>query len=445
MKKILTIIFTIFVITISPNKAYADLSKAEQIGITSGAVYSLIDEIYIGNINKDDAIEGAIRGIVDSLGDKHSQYFSNKEYENFKKNLNNEDLTLGVLVYENDGFITVSEVLPDSIADYIGIMAGDKILSIDEIDINIENIFNILKDKKIGDKINIKISRNNKKIMLNTVINPQYTVIYKPISEVLNNKKNDKIGYIKIQIIGENTHKEFKNAINIAKKNGNNKIILDLRGNLGGSLEETIKICNEIVPKGHIVYVKNKNGDEKIYDSNLENPPFYIAVLTDEYTASGAEIIASAIKESDVGITIGGKTYGKGTVQEIIPLLNGGFLKITTSEFFSRNNNKINKIGILPDIAVPPVMLLKNDVKIDDKILYDTLIKLGYIKNTIKTKEKIIKDTKKAIKNIKMENNLGDNAIIDEKTLTVINNKVYNYVENIDEALLKSYIYLEDM
>lgn len=428
----------------SPQTFYAnDIDENVSIGMQSDKLHSTLENIYKNNTS-DESIEKAIRSLVDNLDDKYSEYFSEEDIKSFNDTLSNNVHHLGVVVFENNqGDVEISSVINNSIAYSMGLKTGDKILSINDTKVTTSNISELVNNTNKNDKLSLCIQSGNKKLSIAISIQPNYSAMYKNVSDLIDiNNINSNIGYIDINIINDKTYSEFKEAMDKAIKNGNDKIILDLRGNVGGLLEDTVKICQKIIPEGPIAYLKNSNGERTEFISTLKNPPFKkIVVLTDKNTASGSEIISSAVKESGIGITIGTNTYGKGSAQEVIPLPSGDFIKVTTDEFFSRDGNRVNGIGVKPSILVEPISLLNENTKADLS-LNDTFKKLGYVSPAIKTKTKTMIDIKNAIKKIKTINNLQKNDILDSETINIINNDIYDYILNTDEVLITAYNYL---
>lgn len=397
-----------------------------------GEVAYLIDEYFINDVSDDKIIEGAINGIVNNLGDKNTQYYTKEEYESFLKDFESVQFDLGVIYKEDtDGFLVIDGIVEKSYFDKAGFQVGDKILSINSKPVKLENLSKVLSENLLKKVYKLKIDFTRKGISKSITINVDpsdlKTVIYKDSSQLPNisNARSD-VAYIKISSITDDTDDEFFYATSKAQSNGKNKLILDLRGNGGGNLDTAINIAKSIVPKGNIISIKDKNGNVKKYTSQLEKPPFEkIAVLTDGNTASSAEIIASAIKDSKAGFTVGTRTYGKGTIQGLFKIKTGGALKLTIAEYYSRNGSKINNVGIAPTFLVNNILFIDNNVDINSKKFKEVIEYIGYKNKTIGEIQKL--------------NNLNITNKLDKETVDFINSQIYKTSILKDDILIKAY------
>lgn len=438
---ILSINFTLFASEIDDKK----IEQYKNISDNFALAISLLDKMYINDIDENKILEKSLKGLISSLCDEYTEYFTQEEYDEYLKGLNNGNYDLGYTHYVDEcGNYIVDEVLDQTYAKQSGMKKGDKILFINNVSLQDNNINNVLRDffVKKTNNLEFRVLRNNIELQLNFNIDIDdfKSVVYKDISEILKDNFIDdlddiyidkSVGYIKISTIIEGTYNQFEEALNTAITNNKSKIILDLRGNLGGILTEAVKICEKIVPEGDIISFKYKNGHIETYRSELKELPFEkIVVLTDLFTASSAEIITSAIKDSNAGVIVGTKTYGKGTSQHLFPFL-GGALKITTAEAISRNGNKINKIGVTPDILVEQFFNLSEDDVIGSKKLQKALFFIGYeVDNEYKIK--------KALDDIKLDKLLSLNSSYRD-IIELINIKLYKVNLYKDYYLLNGY------
>jgi carboxyl-terminal processing protease len=248
--------------------------------------------------------------------------------------------------------------------------------------------------------------------------------------------KNDEIAYIKINQIADNTDSEIRQAITSLKKQGKTKLVLDLRGNTGGYVEQAIGVCRQLVPSGRIIYAKDKAGNVTEYNSYLTQKPFdNMIVLVDDMTASASEIVASAIQDSGAGIVIGKQTYGKGVMQSVIDLSEMGYLKLTAYEYFSRTGKKINGVGVTPDIPIEDVLFVSEDDSISSSKVRTALELMGY--STL-TESKI----KRSIGSFQRKEGLPVTYKLDSATVNAINVKVYTMTKDTDRALVEAYVNL---
>ncbi|MCD8090422.1 MAG: S41 family peptidase, partial [Clostridiales bacterium] len=243
----------------------------------------------------------------------------------------------------------------------------------------------------------------------------------------------DEIAYIKITVIGSGTAEEFREAVAWAKKRGMDKLILDLRGNSGGIVEEAVEICRQIIPEGRIMYTQDKTGNIEETFSTLKKTPFKeIAVLTNSMTASAAEIITSAVKESEIGFSVGTRTYGKGVVQTIASLPSLGMLKLTTLEYFTRNGISINGIGIEPDIEISTMYLVSESDTLESEKMKDILRYLGY-------KVESDGDAKRALATFQTKTGIPATVKLDAETVNSLNLALYVRSVEHDDALEKAF------
>ena len=321
----------------------------------------IIDKYTGGDFDFDRMLDEAIYGIMYTL-DPYSTYYD-RYYQEFS--YVNESLVYGLGIYLDinySGQIYVADMLIDSPADKAGVQIGDVLLKIDGkavADMTMTQLAD--KIESLGNKMATYVFLRNGKEVTFKMQREEFEVsavhMYKmeDILAITPTKETDKVRYISISIIEENTAADFAKCVKLAKEQGVTKIIMDLRDNPGGYVEEAVEICRQIVPEGQIIKTVDKNKREKVYSSELKEKTFEtIFVLTNEGTASSAEIIASAIKESGAGKTYGTKTYGKGIIQAFFGVTTGGLIKMTVEEYFTRNNNKIHGIGVKPDVEVKP-------------------------------------------------------------------------------------------
>ena len=222
-------------------------------------------------------------------------------------------------------------------------------------------------------------------------------------------------------------------------KKGKKKLILDLRSNGGGIMEEAELICDYLI-KGEIATLKSKNGEIKVSSELEGEPPFEkIVILTDCITASAAELLTMSLKEN-AAVTVGQKTYGKGVAQEVVPIADVGFLKMTVQEYFSKTNKKINTIGIEPDYAVniPNYIIDLESIDTDSEELIAVLKYLGYDCNN----EDAVTD---ALKDIQNKYSLKETGITDELTISAVNTELSYKVNSENKIVKKAYEVIKDM
>lgn len=328
---------------------------------------SIIDSDYIAEVDENDLVEGAIKGYINALGDEYTEYFTTKEMEEFKTDTEGEYVGVGIYMVLDTKTNEVIVLYPieDSPAEAAGVKTGDIIKKVDDLECNGDN-FDTIATKikgKAGTTVKIEVEREDKTLAFE--IERKKIDLYPMKSEMLENN----IGYINIQAFDENCAKEFKDKYNELAKKNIKGLVIDLRNNGGGIVEEALTISDYILEKDDIILItKDRDGNEEIEKANknpIVNIP--IVVLTNENSASASEILAAALKENEKATIVGERTFGKGVIQELITLSDGSGIKITIEEYYTPNKNKINEIGIKPDEEV----LLPEDVissyKIDRK------------------------------------------------------------------------------
>ena len=312
----------------------------------------LINSEYVGEINEKDLINGAIKGYVEGIGDEYTEYFTKEEMEEFMTETEGNYVGIGIYMFQDTerNAVVVLSPIENSPAEKVGILPGDIITKVDGIEYtgeDFEKISSYIKGEE-GTTVKLTILRDEKEIEFE--VKRENIDIYPIESEILENN----IGYINIASFDSECAKEFKEAYNKLNKNNLKGLIIDLRNNGGGIVEETLEIADYMLDKEDIILItKDKDGNEKIEKSkNKPNITVPIVVLVNENTASASEILAGALKENDKASIVGKTTYGKGLIQELISLSDGSGLKITTEEYYTPNRNKINKIGVTPDKEV---------------------------------------------------------------------------------------------
>jgi len=312
----------------------------------------LIDSEYIEEVNEQDLIDGAIKGYVDGVGDNYTQYFTKEEMEEFMTETEGSYVGIGIYMFQNtdDNTVVILTPIEGSPAEKVGILPGDIITKVDGVEYtgeDFEKISTYIKGEE-GTTVKITVERAGKELEFE--VERKKIDLYPIESEIIENN----IGYINITSFDEGCSKEFKNTYTELTKKNIKSLIIDLRNNGGGIVDEALEIADYILEKDDIILItKDKEGNEKI-EKSKKKPiiNMQIVVLTNENTASASEIVAAALKENDKATIIGEITYGKGLIQELITLSDGSGIKITIEEYYTPKGNKINEVGITPDKKV---------------------------------------------------------------------------------------------
>lgn len=328
-------------------------AKDDAISTTLASFRKLIEKKYLGEIDNDKMLEGAIKGYVEGLGDPYSEYITKEEMEEYQADILGNFTGIGIYMTNNtkDNTILVISPIKGSPAEAAGIQAGDVISKVNGVAYRGEELSEASSKIKgeEGTKVKLEIVRDGKSFELE--IERKSIKANHVEGEVLENN----IGYLIFNTFDEGCAKEFEEQYEKISKNNKLKgLIIDIRNNGGGLVDEAIDILELICNKDSTLLITtDKNKKEEITKSK-KNPiiDLPIVVLTNEGTASASEILAGALKDNGKAKIVGTKTYGKGVIQELLTLQDGSGLKITTNEYFTPNRNKINKIGIQPDFEV---------------------------------------------------------------------------------------------
>ncbi len=338
-----------------------------EIGNTLATFRKLIDQKFLGEIKEEDLVNGAIKGYIEGLNDPYTEYFTKEEMEEFTVDVFGNFVGIGVNMLNNttDNTILVLSPIKGSPAATAGIRAGDIITKVDGVAYKGENLSEAsskIKGEK-GTTVKIEILRDNQTMEFE--IKRDSIKINHVEGEVLENN----IGYLSLNTFDDGCAEEFEAQYKELEKQNIKALIIDVRNNGGGLVDEALEIAQLMVPKGNTMLITvNKNEKEEIEKSE-KNPVIQmpIVVLTNEGTASASEILAGALRDNKKAKTVGTKTYGKGVIQELITLKDGSGIKITTSEYYTPNRNKINKVGIEPDVMVELSKEAQNSLTLDKR------------------------------------------------------------------------------
>ena len=327
------------------------------------SVMRLIETRYVDSVDETKLINGAINGMVQSLGDPHSIYMDEKVFQQLKEHTEGEFGGIGVTMGFKGGGVHVISVLEGTPGEAAGLQAGDEILAVDgtpvsefqpeEVALHIRG--------EIGTDVTLKIHRKGTEDKDITIARARIHL------ETAKGKmiEGTQMGYIRISSFSDNTAKEFGEALDDLKAQGMQGLIIDLRQNAGGLITSCVDIAGRVVPRGPIVSVVERDGSKKEYDSALETPFGPIVVLIDGGSASASEILAGALQDTGAATLVGMKSYGKGSVQMVIPLLHDDGLKLTIAKYLTPCGRSIDGTGIDPDVEVDLPEDTTNDVQLE--------------------------------------------------------------------------------
>jgi len=337
-------------------------------------VWKLVDEKFVGikDITTKQKIEGATKGLVESLGDDYSLFFDEKEAEYFNQNLSGEFGGVGMEVGIRDGLITVISPLKDTPAYRAGIIAGDVLISIDGVsatDMGIDEAVKLIRGE-VGTEVTLAMYREQGQEKKDFTL--ERAVISVPTIET---SVSDDVFIIELFSFSEQSPLLFQTALQEFIDSGEKYLILDLRGNPGGFLEASRDIASWFLPEGKpIVIEQYADGSEIVHRSRgfdvfKEGLPF--VVLVDGGSASASEILAGALQDYGIATIVGTKTFGKGSVQELIPVKQGGSLKVTVAKWFTPERQSISEGGLTPDVLIEATeeeILLTEDLFLEKAI-----------------------------------------------------------------------------
>lgn len=310
-------------------------------------ILDTIETKSIFEFNEKNAKDAALKAVVDSIGDEYSEYLTKKETDEWESYLNGEFSGIGISFQKNDnGEYQITEVFKDSPAEKSGLKSGDIILKVDGASYKTAEEMSKHIRGKNGTDVDLVLMRNNKEINVSMT---RETVKEKTVyAKVL----DDGSGYIIIKSFEDGTAKEFETELSAFEKQGIKSMIIDLRDNGGGYIDEGIQIADRLLKEGTITYMEDVNGKRKYYNSDEKATKIKYIVLVNENTASTSEILTAAIKDNNGGKIVGTNTFGKGIVQETTKFKDGSSLKLTVLRYFSPKGKVIHKKGIKPDVEV---------------------------------------------------------------------------------------------
>lgn len=328
---------------------------------------SIIDKYYLGEINEDKLKEGAIKGYIEGLEDPYTEYISKEDMQDFMDDTTGNFVGVGIYMVKDTEHNKVMVLSPikDSPAEKAGILPGDLIVKVDDVEYTADDM-SVLANKikgQSGTTVKVEILRNTETKVFEL---KRESIKVNPVE---GKKLENDIGYIEFNSFDEGTAEDFKNKYKELEKQGIKSLIIDLRNNGGGIVDEALEIADYIADKNSVLlYEVDKDNKEEVKKS--KNDPIInmpIIILTNKNTASSSEILSGALKDLGKAKTVGTKTYGKGVIQQLLSLPDGSGIKITSEKYLTPNKTEINKIGIEPDEKVELPDTVTNILRVDEK------------------------------------------------------------------------------
>jgi carboxyl-terminal processing protease len=315
------------------------------------------------NTKYQDLVYGALKGMLNTL-DPHSEFMEPEKYKELQNDTQGAFGGLGIVISMKDNFITVVAPMEDSPGSRAGILSGDRILKINSQSTEKMSLTDAVKNLRgdAGSEVRITLMRPSTGAIKEYKLSR--AIINVDMVKDINGKKEfpldeSKIGYVRLVQFGEKTSDELESALRKLKSEGMQGLVLDLRWNPGGLLEQAVEVCQKFLPRGELVVTTEgrnpaqntmrkamgRGGDE------LRNMP--IVVLVNLGSASASEIVAGCLQDLKRAVILGEKTFGKGSVQSIFPLADGSALRLTTAKYYTPSHKVIHEEGITPDVVVP--------------------------------------------------------------------------------------------
>lgn len=316
---------------------------------------NLISESALVERSKDELLKAAVEGILSVLDDKHTEYFTAEEYEKIMESYSGTMSGIGVIVtLDNDGQVVVVRTLSDTPACRAGIVEGDIITEVDGMDIKdmaLEKVVTMIRGEE-GTEVNLKIYRPEDNGIIEVTVTRARFDVPNLISDIF----EEDVGYIQYFDFQDRGAQKLDKEIQKLIDGGAKGLILDLRNNPGGVLDDAVEVCDLFLDEGIIVTIKGRTENKERIDKYLAWKGKYteipLVVLINEFSASASEVVAGALKDNDRAILVGERSFGKGTVQVIYELSDGSGLKFTTARYFLPLGLSVDGVGINPDILV---------------------------------------------------------------------------------------------
>lgn len=436
----------------APTENNLKLSKVEK-------ALQLIKNQYVEETDENTLIEGAVQGMLSTLNDPYSVYMNEEKAEQFNSSLDSSFEGIGAEITESEGKIIIVAPFKNSPAEKAGIKPHDQIIAVDGENVTDWNVYDVMvkiRGKK-GTAVLIDVMREGVSEPISIEVTRDTIPLETVFSEVLKSEKMN-IGYIEITSFSRDTGKDFEKHLKALEKKDINGLIIDVRGNPGGLLSSVEEISGQLVTNSKpFVQIEDKSGGkEELYTKLKKKKPYSIVVLTDKGSASASEILAAALKEGEGFVTIGDRTFGKGTVQQQVDLGDNSHIKLTTYKWLTPDGNWIHKKGIEPDIHV-----LQPDLYHIHPIQIETVLKQDMNNEQIKNAQVLLKSigyepgrvdgyfnqtTEEAVRLFQDEHDLSVTGAINNETAKAMEKEVMNQMEDKDndrqlQTALKYFLY----
>lgn len=352
-------------ITSESNSDDALMNKNVRLKISR--IKSIIDKYYLNEIDEDKMAEGMYKGLVSSLDDPYSVYYTKDEFDALMESSSGSYYGIGAYVSQDvkTGEITIVKPFEGGPAYEAGMLPGDvvyKVLGEEVTGKDLSEVVSKMKGEE-GTTVDVEIIRKGESKPIKLTIERRKVEVPTISYEML----EDKVGYIQVSEFDEVTGTQFREALSDLEEQGMKGLVIDLRNNPGGLLDTVCDMLDRMLPEGLIVYTEDKNGNrtEEVKSTAKESFDKPLVVMINGNSASASEVFAGAIQDYGIGTILGTTSFGKGIVQSVIPLADGSGVKITVSKYYTPKGRNIHEIGIEPDVTVELNEDLKNKVTIE--------------------------------------------------------------------------------
>ena len=446
MKRRILALLLVLMIVFSSFSVFAeeevDLLLIEQI-------MDYIETYHHYEVDRETLILGAYRGILDTL-DQHSTYFSKSEYDQFISDLDGEFIGVGIYVEAYEGFIRVISPIEGMPADLAGLKTGDLITHVDGKSTK-DYAFDVAIDMILGEEgTEVTLTINRAGETFDVTITRKLIDVPDATYELL----DEKTGYLKIVQFGQSVSSEVNDAMVFFSANNIEDLVIDLRNNPGGYLNQVVEVADWFLEPGQpILHVESRAFENENYFAKLKALDLNISVLVNEGTASASEILAGAIKYNDQGKIFGTTTYGKGTVQNFLTIKDASALKLTTAEYLPAKSNPVSNVGIEPDFIIennteeapnfgPMISDSLRTFNTKSLAVYRAQQRLQYLGYDVEVTGHFLTKTFNALEDFQKEHNLKLFALYDE-TIQKLEEEVQKKIEAEDPVLEKALEWLK--
>ncbi|MDC7280396.1 S41 family peptidase [Butyrivibrio fibrisolvens] len=314
-------------------------------------ILSIIETYYYQDVDNDKLVNGVYKGVVESLDDPYSEYYTAEEYQDLMATLTGNYAGIGALLQKNaeTGAVSITKIYKDTPAEKAGLKEGDYIISADgylATDEGLDTFVQHIRGEE-GTDVELVISRDGEE---QTIVCTRASIATPTVEHQM---LEGNVGYIAVSQFTDHTYKDFVEAYKDLEKQGMTAVVFDMRNNGGGLLDSVVEMLDYLLPKGTVVYTMDKEGNREDFLSDEgSSKDIPMVVLVNGNTASAAEIFTGAIRDFEYGTIIGTNTFGKGIVQSTIPLSDGSALKLTTQTYYTPSGECIHGKGIAPDIEL---------------------------------------------------------------------------------------------